>query len=229
MEIAPNTLQLGVYPVDRNDYEAIKEYLTTFGLTPNQIKVFFYLGKIGAKTASEIAKAVNVPRSETYHLLTALQNKGIVDASFQHPIKFTSLSIKKTVHVLLNTETERLNKLKKSGPELEKIWEKIPGVTTDNDEKEEEKFKVLQGGNQVNSKIFDMILNAKNECRLLGSEKDFMKFYHANFLDALEDNKIDYKLLTPISKNAKYIFDDLDKSKIKKLCSTVKERIYAFY
>ena len=225
MEIAPNTLQLGMYPVDRGDYEGVKEYLTTFGLTPNQIKVFFYLGKIGAKTASEISKAVNIPRSETYHLLTALQNKGIVDASFQHPIKFTALSIKKTIDVLLNTEIERLNKLKKSGPELEEIWEKIPSNTSDIEEKEEEKFKVLQGGNQVNSKIFDMILNAKNECRILGSEKDFMKFYHANFLDALEEHQIDYKLLTPISKKSKYIFDDLDKSKIKKLCSSVKESL----
>jgi len=225
MEIASTTLQLGMYPVDRADYEEIKEYLTTFGLTPNQIKVFFYLGKIGARTASEIAKAVNVPRSETYHLLTALQNKGIVDASFQHPIKFTTISIKKAVNVLINTEIERLNKLKKSGPELEKIWDRIPGAASEIEEKEEEKFKVLQGGNQVNSKIFDMILNAKNECRILGSEKDFMKFYHANFLDALEEHQIDYKLLTPISKKSKYIFDDLDKSRIKKLCSTVKESL----
>ncbi len=225
MEMVSNTLQLGMFPVDRVDYEEIKEYLTTFGLTPNQIKVFFYLGKIGAKTASEIAKAVSVPRSETYHLLTALQNKGIVDASFQHPIKFTALSIKKAVHVLLNTETERLNKLKKSGPELEKIWEKIPGATSKIEDETEEKFKVLQGGNQVNSKIFDMILNAKNECRILGSEKDFMKFYHANFLDALEEHQIDYKLLTPISKKSKYIFDALDKSKIRNLCSSVKENL----
>ena len=225
METTSNTLLLGMYPVDRTDYEEVKEYLTTFGLTPNQIKVFFYLGKIGAKTASEIAKAVNVPRSETYHLLTALQNKGIVEASFQHPIKFTSLSIKKAVHVLLNTETERLNKLKKSGPELEKIWDKIPSSATNIEEKEEEKFKVLQGGNQVNSKIFDMILNAKNECRILGSEKDFMKFYHANFLDALEEHQIDYKLLTPITKKSKYIFDEFDKSKVKNLCSTVKENL----
>ena len=225
MEMVSGTLQLGMYPVDITYYQKVKENLTPFGLTPNQIKVFFYLGKVGAKTASEIAKAVNVPRSETYHLLTALQNKGIVEASFQHPIKFTSLSIKKTVHVLLNTETERLNKLKKSGPELEKIWDKIPGSATNIEEKEEEKFKVLQGGNQVNSKIFDMILNAKNECRILGSEKDFMKFYHANFLDALEEHQIDYKLLTPVSKKSKYIFDDLDKSKIKKLCSSVKENL----
>ncbi len=222
MEMASGTVQLGMFPVDKSNYEKVKENLVNFGLTPNQMKVFFYLGKIGAKTASEIAKAVNVPRSETYHLLTALQNKGIVEASFQHPIKFTSISIKKAVRVLLNTETDRLNKLKKSGPELEKIWEMIPRATSDIKEEYEEKFKVLQGGNQVNSKIFDMILNSKKECRILGSEKDFMKFYHANFLDALEEHEMDYKLLTPISKKSKYIFDDLNKSKIKNLCSTVK-------
>ncbi|MCV0392362.1 MAG: TrmB family transcriptional regulator [Nitrosopumilus sp.] len=225
METASNTLQLGMYPVDRSDYEEIKEYLTTFGLTPNQIKVFFYLGKIGAKTASDIAKAVSVPRSETYHLLTALQNKGIVEASFEHPIKFSALPIKKAVNVLITTETERLNKLKKSGPQLEKIWQKIPGAETPIEDDEEEKFKVLQGGNQVNSKIFDMILNTKTECRILGSEKDFLKFYHANFLDALDERQIDFKLLTPITKKSKYIFDGIDKTKIKKLCSSVKENL----
>jgi sugar-specific transcriptional regulator TrmB len=225
MGITANTIQMGTFPVDKMDYEQIKESFVLFSLTPNQIKVFFYLGKIGAKTASEIAKAVNVPRSETYHLLTALQNKGIVDASFQHPIKFSSLPIKKAISVLISSETERLNKLKKSAPELEKIWEKIPGAATNIEDEEEEKFKVLQGGNQVNSKIFDMILNAKKECRILGSEKDFMKFYHANFIDALEEQQIDYKLLTPISNKSKYIFDELDKSKVKNLCSSVKENL----
>ena len=225
MVIVANTMQLGTFPVDKTNYEEVRDALVGFGLTPNQSKVFFYLGKIGAKTASDIAKAVNVPRSETYHLLTALQNKGIVEASFQHPIQFTALPIKKAVNLLISTETERLNKLKKSGPELEEIWEKIPGAETTKEEDEEEKFKVLQGGNQVNSKIFDMILNAKKECRILGSEKDFMKFYHANFLDALEEHGIDYKLLTPISKKSKYIFEDIDKSKIKQLCSSVKENL----
>jgi sugar-specific transcriptional regulator TrmB len=225
MGIITNTMQLGTFPVDKTNYEEIRDSLITFGLTPNQSKVFFYLGKIGAKTASDIAKAVNIPRSETYHLLTALQNKGIVEASFQHPIQFTALPIKKAVNLLISTETERLNKLKKSGPELEKMWEKIPGSTTTTEEEGEEKFKVLQGGNQVNSKIFDMILNSKEECRILGSEKDFMKFYHANFLDALEERNIDYKLLTPITKKSKYIFEDIDKSKIKQLCSSVKENL----
>jgi len=225
MGIITNTMQLGTFPVDKTNYEEIRDALVIFGLTPNQSKVFFYLGKIGAKTASDIAKAVNIPRSETYHLLTALQNKGIVEASFQHPIQFTALSIKNAVNLLINTETERLNKLKKSGPELEEMWEKIPGATSNEEEESEEKFKVLQGGNQVNSKIFDMILNAKKECRVLGSEKDFIKFYHANFLDALEEQKIDYKLLTSITEKSKGILDNIDKTKIKKLCSSVKENL----
>jgi sugar-specific transcriptional regulator TrmB len=225
MAITANTMQLGTFPVDKTNYEEVRDALVSFGLTPNQSKVFFYLGKIGAKTASDIAKAVNTPRSETYHLLTALQNKGIVEASFQHPIQFTALPIKKAVNLLISTETERLNKLKKSGPILEELWEKIPEAASTTEEDGEEKFKVLQGGNQVNSKIFDMILNAKKECRILGSEKDFMKFYHANFLDALEENNIDYKLLTPTSKKTEYIFEDIDQSKIKKLCSSVKENL----
>ena len=225
MGITADTMQLGTYPVDKTNFEEVRDALVSFGLTPNQSKVFFYLGKIGAKTASDIAKAVNIPRSETYHLLTALQNKGIVEASFQHPIQFTALSIKDAVNLLISTETERLNKLKKSGPELEQMWEKIPGATSNEEEENEEKFKVLQGGNQVNSKIFDMILNSKKECRVLGSEKDFIKFYHANFLDALEEQKIDFKLLTSITEKSKGILDNIDKTKIKKLSSSVKENL----
>ena len=225
METATSMLQLGNFPVDKANYEEIKEYFSTFGLTANQVKVFFYLGKIGQRSASDIAKAVDIPRSETYHLLTALQNKGIVSATFEHPIKFSVLPIQEAIHVLVSTETERLKKLKKSGSILEKLWEKIPGFTADSNTEPEEKFQVLQGGNQVNSKIFDMILNAKNQCRIFGSEKDMIKFYHANFFEALNEHGIDYKILSPVSKKSQYIFKNMDKTKIKELCSTVKDNL----
>lgn len=225
METSISMLQLGNFPVDKANYEEIKEYFSTFGLTPNQVKVFFYLGKVGQRSASDIAKAADIPRSETYHLLTALQNKGIVSATFEHPIKFSALPIQEAIHVLVSTETERLKKLKKSGPILEKLWENIPGFSIDPKEEPEEKFQVLQGGNQVNSKIFDMILNAKKECRILGSEKDMIKLYHANFLEALKERDIDYKILSPVSKKSQYIFKNMDKTKIKELCPTVKDNL----
>jgi len=218
-------LQLGDFPVNKANYDEIKDYFATFGLTPNQVKVFFYLGKIGQSSASDIAKAIGTPRSETYHLLTALQNKGIVYSTFEHPIKFSTLSIQDAIQVLVTAETERLKKIKKLGPLLEKLWEKIPGFEKNANTELEEKFQVLQGGNQVNGKIFDMILNTKKECRILGSEKDMMKFYHANFFEALEEQGIEYKILSPISKESKSIFEGLDKTKIKELCSTVKDNL----
>lgn len=38
---------------------------------------------------------------------------------------------------------------------------------------------------------------------ILGSEKDFIKFYHANPPDVLEEQKTDYRLLTSITKKIK--------------------------
>ena len=60
--------------------EKIKNELINFGLTKSQAKVFIYLGKYGSKTASEIAKALQLPRTETYHLVNSLQNIGLVVA-----------------------------------------------------------------------------------------------------------------------------------------------------
>ena len=52
--------------------EKIKSELIDFGLTQRQAKVFIYLGKYGLKPASEIAKALQLPRTEMYHLLNSL-------------------------------------------------------------------------------------------------------------------------------------------------------------
>ncbi len=90
---------------------------------------------------------------------------------------------------------------------------------------QEEKFQTLRGGNQVNSKIIDMISRAENEFLILGCEKDFLKFYYANFLDAFENNSVDFKFLTAASEKSWYIFDDIDKSKIKKLPLGVKDNL----
>ena len=80
--------------------EKVQAELSQYGLTSNQSKVFIYLGKYGAKTAPEVCKALKLPRTETYHLLSALQNKGIVEASFEHPIKFTASPLDKAIWIL---------------------------------------------------------------------------------------------------------------------------------
>ncbi len=224
MGMTPKKLIFGDCPIDVEKYEEIRDELQKFGMTQNQVKVFFYLGKFGSKTAIEISRSLQMPRTETYHLLTALQNKGMILVSFDHPTKFSSVLLDKAIFALVNAESERLNSLKKSEPILKKLWSSIPDMGKGLAE-QEEKFQTLRGGNQVNSKIIDMISRAENEFLILGCEKDFLKFYHANFLDAFENNSVDFKFLTTASEKSWYIFDDIDKSKVKKLPAGVKDNL----
>ncbi len=218
-------LIFGDCPVDVEQYEEIRTELLKFGLTSNQVKVFFYLGKFGSKTAIEISRSLRMPRTETYHLLSSLQSKGIVLSSFNHPTKFSSVPLDKAMVALINAESARLNSLKSSEPLLKTLWDKVPNLGAGSSDTEEEKFQVLRGVNQVNSKIIGMLSNTKNEFLILGCEKDFLRFYHADFLDIIKNNSIDYKLLTSTSEKAWYIFDDIDKSKVRKLESSIKDNL----
>ena len=106
---------LGEY---KSSLDQVQQQLSKYGLTGNQSKVFIYLGKYGAKLLLEVCKALKLPRTETYHLLSALQNKGIVSATFQHPIQFTALPLDKAIWILVNSEKERVKSLEKMEGEL---------------------------------------------------------------------------------------------------------------
>src|SRR5437899_1750172 len=201
--------------------DRLREDLSKFGLTANQAKVYIFLGKYGSKTAPEVCKALRLPRTETYHLLTTLQNKGIVSATFQHPIKFSATSLNKAIWSLVSAEKERVSTLEKQETDIVELWNTIPEFSTTNEEKEE-KFQMLQGANQIHSKIKEMVRNTKTEFVVLGSEKDFIKFYHSNFFESLDKSKIDLKLLTSSSEKSMYIFDDIDRNKVKKMPDNVR-------
>ncbi len=203
--------------------EKLKNELSKFGLTANQSKVFLFLEKYGSSTATQVSKTLKVPRTETYHLLTNLQNKGIVSATFQHPIKFSALSLDKAIGVLINTEKERVKTLENQEKDLVDLWNAIPNFKIDQNASKEGKFQMLQGTNQLTGKINEMITNTKNELLILGSEKDFMKFYHAGFLELITDSKIEAKLITSSTKKTTYIFDKKLANSVKKMPNKIKE------
>jgi len=209
----------------RLSLDQVKEALYKYGLTANQSKVYIFLGKYGSKTAPEVCKALRLPRTETYHLLTTLQNKGIVSATFQHPIKFSALPLNKAVWVLVNAEKERVKVLESQEAELVKLWDNIPDFQAKEEKTVENKFQMLQGTNQIHSKINEMISTAKKEFTVLGSEKDFLKFYHSDFLAPLENSEVDLKLLTSSSDRTMYIFDEVDRTKVKRMPDGIKDNL----
>ena len=217
---APNT-QLYEYKLS---IEKVQAELSQYGLTSNQSKVFIYLGKYGAKTAPEVCKALRLPRTETYHLLSALQNKGIVSATFQHPIQFTALPLNKAIWILVNSEKERVKSLEHMEKGLSELWENIPTFDSLHEEVEE-KFQMLQGANQIQSKITEMTDNFKDEFLILGSEKDYIKLYHGEFLESFVKSKQQFRLLSACSEKTTYIFDNLERKNIKKLDKDIQNHL----
>ena len=209
----------------RETLEKILLQLSSFGLTSNQCKVYIFLGKYGSKTALDVCRALKMPRTETYKLLTTLQNKGIVSASFQHPIKFTAIPLIDAVHSLINTEKERIKNLENQKSELNQLWNDIPEFHNELEKTDDDKFQMLQGKNQIQSKINNMLTTADNKFLILGSEKDLMKFYHANFIETLSTSKLDLKILTSSSQKTQYIFDNIKKAIVRKLTPEIEQSL----
>ena len=204
--------------------ERLKNELAKFGLTSNQTDVYVFLGKYGSKTAPEISKTLGIARTETYHLLTSLQNRGLASATFQHPTRFSAMPISKAIWILVNAEKERISALEEHEKDIVSLWNDIPEFNAIEQIKEN-KFQMIQGSNQINSKIKDVINNTNKECLILGSENDFLKFYHSDFFTSLDKSDIDLKLLSSTSDKTAYIFDDIDRTKVRKMSDSIQENL----
>jgi sugar-specific transcriptional regulator TrmB len=186
--------------------EKIREELINFGLTKSQAKVFIYLGKYGSKTASEIAKALQLPRTETYHLVNSLQNMGLVTAELSHPTKYTALKMKQAISTLVNQEQERIDSLATKEASISEMWEEIPFFAVETDESKSEKMQLLHGTGPIMNKIKEMVSSSSDDFRIYGSVSDLLRMYHSDVLDWVEDSSTDLKMVvTPLNKTPEFL------------------------
>jgi HTH-type transcriptional regulator, sugar sensing transcriptional regulator len=205
--------------------DELKQELLKFDLTSNQSKVYIFLGKYGSKTAPEVCKALKIARTESYQLLASLQKKGIVSATFGHPIKFSALPPNKAIKTLVNVEKERVKSLEKQEKTIIKLWDSIPDFLREKTDEQENKFQMLQGANPINAKLKEMISEAQEEIIVLGSEKDYLRFYHSEILDNLSAQKCNAKVITSCTEKTQYIFDNMDKKQIKCMPKSIQDKL----
>lgn len=103
----------------------LQKKLLEYGLTQNQTKVYLFLEKNGSKTAIEISRSENIPRTETYQLLNALQDKGIVTALFRKPRRFNAISFEEGIQILIVSQSNHLNQLATQKDILIKLWNAV--------------------------------------------------------------------------------------------------------
>ena len=180
--------------------DKVKEELMKFGLSSNQAKVYIYLSKCGPKKASDIFKALELPRTETYGILNALQNHGIITAEFSSPVIYSALPLKDTIETLVSAEKEKINILARRESKLVELWDEIPAYVTEGNTTRKEQLQMLQGNPQIHSKLRQMIESAKEEIKIFCTLKDLSSFYHSDIVDILSKSVADVKfIITPVS------------------------------
>jgi sugar-specific transcriptional regulator TrmB len=206
--------------------EKIKNELINFGLTKSQAKVFIYLGKYGSKTASEIAKALQLPRTETYHLVNSLQNIGLVVAELAHPTKYTALEMKEAISTLVNQEQERIDNLAHKEESISELWKEIPFFVVETDESKSEKMQLLHGTGPITNKIKEMVSSSSEDFRIYGSISDLLRMYHSDVFDWIESAPTNLKLVvSPVNKKSEFL-SELDSEKIRAIPSNSENKCF---
>jgi len=213
---ATEAIEEGMFQAD-NPITQLNQMLIRYDLTPNQAKVYLFLSKIGVKTASEISKALKIPRTETYHLLSTLQQKGIIFSIFGKPTKFNAVGIEESIEILVNNERNRINELQAGKESLIRLWNILPKYGDTSKDEQNNKFQSLQGRNSILVKLEQMIKESRENILVLGTEKDFKKFYFTEFSELLNKTKSDLKILVDETNAVPQIFEYIPPKKIKKI------------
>ena len=178
--------------------DKIQSELMKFGLSPTQAKVFIFLGKYGTKSAPDISRALELPRTETYHVVNSLQSMGLVTAELDHPTKYSALDLRKAIASLVKQEQQRIDSLAEKEDDLAELWETIPFFAVKTDQSKQEKMQLLQGSGPITNKIKDMIGGCVGDFKIYCSRPDASRFYHSDILELLENSPAESQMiLTP--------------------------------
>jgi len=101
---------------------ALQEKLRDFGLTKNESKIYVFLSKSEPKKAIEISTEEKIPRTETYHLLSNLEAKGIITPTLYRPTRFSAVKIEKAIESILHNKQKKIEDLKILKNDMVELW-----------------------------------------------------------------------------------------------------------
>ena len=100
---ADNNCISAASPTVPDNYIEIKNKLLE-SLNPSEADIYILLLENGTKRIIEIADRADLDRRTALHLVSALQDKGLVRATFKHPIQFTAVPVDKALAILSKTK-----------------------------------------------------------------------------------------------------------------------------
>ncbi len=161
-------------------------------------------------SSRQIAKTLGIRRGQTYVILGALQEKGIVEAIAGKPTKFSGIPLPKALNVLVQAQKQKEQLMERLKPELLSMWETVAPAGTA--ESQEEKFQFLKGVESIYRKALELIDSSDKQITMVAPEK---ALYQADRFGVIErmkkaaKRKIAVRMIAEVTPRTKEIATEL--------------------
>jgi sugar-specific transcriptional regulator TrmB len=180
--------------------DKVLKSLVSMGLTRIDAKIYVFLAKRGPQKAQNVALAMKIAKQRLYPSLRRLQSKGLVNATLEHPARFSALSFEKALDLFAKAKMEEAKNIQQSKDSLLSDWQSI---VVKEAEGKSAKFTVIEGRNYIYSKIQQMIQETKNQLSTVTTVPDLIQADQYGLLDTVFNHplkhKIQFRFLTELS------------------------------
>ena len=144
------------------------ELLLEAGLNEREVRSIMILGSRPKMKASELAKELNTTRLDAYNSLSRLQEMGIVTATADRPMLFSSLRINEAMEHIIQSRKQQLDRLVDGFDELSKgITETDASYEKQRRDIDDPRFAVLKERSHIYNRLQKMANEAEERLILL--------------------------------------------------------------
>ncbi len=153
-------------------------WLTSFGFTVNQAKVYLSIVQSGRTHVGKISKDTQLYRQDIYRLLPKLEKMGLITKTIDKPYMIEALPVDKALETIVQKEKEKVNQkityLERNLKEIVKTIQQQPAI------KEEAHFTLLTTSEAVANRV------------QLTFKKKVRTFFLACTVEILESPAVEY-------------------------------------
>ena len=163
--------------------EEVTKQLLDFGLSDKEANIYLALLRSGKARAGEIARKLQLNRMIVYRVLTKLQERELVKATMEKPMKFIPIPLEKALDLLIRETETKLSLMKDRHDAVLDEWK---SVLTEPPVSDVMSFRIVQGRKQIYELLTKMFKSADNYVRLVTTKKDLVRFQYVDLDDALK-------------------------------------------
>lgn len=187
------------------------EKLVESGLDEKHALLIIDLASQPPAKASEIGKRLGLSRMDAYNSLKKLQEKGLVKATLDKPIRFFGMTINEVFKQIIRTKEMDLRRINENLDSLNTSSNQA--IISSSVNHDEDSFSVLKDRHTIHATIESIISEAEERIWLLLGKWGILHILRSGCIDSINDalnRDIDIKLVVCIDERTIRFYDQLD-------------------